>query len=386
MKNTLLMSCLLLPALLLLASCASSTATPPAPENPRPVGGVPASTPERDWANILVHAKKEGKVSAYSAGWGAEIRVPLTEAFEKKHGIELEFTGFGRGVEQANRARMEKAAGLNIADVFPSGSGTLLTVMKPEGLLGDMEPFLILPEVTDPKLWGGQLPFIDKDRKAFAMIGNINRYIMYNTEQVKKGEIASYRDLLKPQYKGKINLNDPSLTGSGSAMFSFLAQTWTVDESKDFLRRLVKEQGVIILRDTRLQVETVARGKYAIALAPMPAPVREFLKAGAPVDMAIVKEGTAASPSAGVIGVPVTVPRPNATRVFINWLLSREGQTLFSRVYGSRSMRSDVPAEGVDPVFLPQPGESVVLETEDRVLFQGRMMTIIGDVLRQVSE
>ncbi len=56
---------------------------------------------------------------------------------------------------------------------------------------------------------------------------------------------------------------------------------------------------------------------------------------------------------------------PDAAKLFVNWLLTKEGQTVFSKGVGSPSFRMDVTTEGFNPMFLPQQGEKVFLDSED---------------------
>ncbi len=189
------------------------------------------------WETTLANAKKEGKVLVYTI-WAAKTRTLLTQAFKDKYGIELEFTPFARGSDLLARYQAEKRAGLLTADVFGVGANSFINMIKPEGLLGPIEPLLILPEVTDPKGWtGGKFPFIDRDRQVIGMIAAIQRHLDYNINMVKEGEISGYKDLLKPQYKGKIAMADPSMTGTALAMFSHMAHDlWTVEEASQWLR------------------------------------------------------------------------------------------------------------------------------------------------------
>lgn len=377
-----------------LAQCAPASTTAPAQPSPSAVSDGKSAAPsmaawQTQWDSTLQAARKEGTLSIYCTSWGQDTQRALTDAFRKKYGIDSEFTILSRGVEVAARAQTEKSAGLFIADVFGTGSGTLLPLMKPQGLLGNLQSTLILPEVTDPKIWGGRLPFLDDDKKTFGMVANTERFILYNTDLVKKGEITTYKDLLSPRYKGKIILNDPTIAGAGNTLFLFLADgVWDLDQAKDFLQQLITQQDVVISRDARLLVETVARGKYAIVLGPSIAYVKEFFKAGAPVDLAMVKEGTSVNATNGTIAVPATVAHPNASKGFINWLLSQEGQSVFTRNMGIPSMRTDVsiPAE-MDPRYLPQPGEKLSYENEEMIFFRtGKMATALDEVMRQAGK
>ncbi|MBI4330464.1 MAG: extracellular solute-binding protein [Chloroflexi bacterium] len=378
---------------LVLAACAGPSSPAPEVKTVRERTAVPGAKAgwEQDWANILGKAKEERTVTVYFTGWGQETRIVLTETVKKKFGIDVEFYFFGRGVEMVARTERETAAGLNVADIIGTGAGTLLPIMKPQGLLGDIEPLLVLPEVTDPRAWlGGKFPFIDKDRTAVGMVANTARYVTYNTDMVKKDEITTYKDLLKPQYRGKLMLGDPAISGSGQTLFASLARgVWNMEETLDFLRQLIKQQEVVIQRDPRLLVELVARGKYAVVVGAPPVQVKEFLKAGAPIDLAFVKEGTTVSATNGTFGVRTALAHPNAARVLVNWLLTKEGQTVFSRLQGIPSSRIDVPTEGLglDPRFLPQPGEKLVFEDEEMILFRGGELTsALNEVIRQAGK
>ena len=62
----------------------------------------------------------------------------------------------------------------------------------------------------------------------------------------------------------------------------------------------------------------------------------------------IPKEGTYLSGSTGDVGIINRAPHPNAARLFANWLLTKEGQTLWSKAELVQSARLDVPTD-----FLP---------------------------------
>lgn len=355
------------------------------PKEPAPVIGKDraAETPARadsktDWERKVAEAQKEGELVVYSTA-ASGVRVALSEAFRNKFGLKLDFVT-GRGPEITSRVVREKNAGLFIADVV-TGGGTLLTQgLKPEGILADLEPLLILPEVKNPKAWrAGKPPFLDKEHKAIAFVGVVERYIVRNTEMVKDGEIESFKDLLRPEWKAKLVMNDPSVSGSGSAFITVLAQIWGVDAARDYMRQLVKQEPVIT-RNWRQQVEWTARGRYPISIAPNTDNVIEFKKNGAPISGVIVREGSKLGSSTGCLGVPANVVHPNASIVFVNWLLSQEGQSLWSKTAGVSSERLDVPNDHVDPERKPGPGENYVIGDEEHFNLQTPMMKIAQEI------
>jgi len=59
-------------------------------------------------------------------------------------------------------------------------------------------------------------------------------------------------------------MNDPTVPGAGNSFVSILATIWGVEEAKEFLRQLVK-QDLAITRDLRQQVEWVLRENTKLA-------------------------------------------------------------------------------------------------------------------------
>ena len=74
----------------------------------------------------------------------------------------------------------------------------------------------------------------------------------------------------------------------------------------------------------------------------------EWARKGLPVaivDPRLLKEGTGLSSSSSGLGLFNRAPHPNAAKVYINWLLSKEGQTEFAVASGYISSRLDVPTD-----------------------------------------
>ncbi|MBI4334486.1 MAG: extracellular solute-binding protein [Chloroflexi bacterium] len=382
---------LLVPVLaaLVWTGCARSVEpTPSAPEKAVPAKSVPKPDWEVRWENTLAKARSEGIIRVYTI-WRPETRTTLTQAFKEKYGIEVEFTPFSRGPELIAKFQAEKRAGLNLVDVFGVGGTTLIASMKPEGLLAPVEPLLILPEVTNAKLWrGGELPIKDKGGYAVSMLAGLQRYITYNSDLIREGEITTYKDLLKPQYKGKIAINDPSVPGQGNAWFGHLARDlWNVEEASEFLRQLIVQQEAVVQRDNRLHAEWVARGKYPVGLATLFDNLAEFIKLGAPLKMVVVKEGDKILSGAGAIGVPPVSAHPAATALFVNWILTKEGQTnLAIKGFGIPSLRADVSTESINPIFIPGPQEKIFYDSEEDILFRGKMQEVARKIIQEASK
>jgi iron(III) transport system substrate-binding protein len=318
---------------------------------------------EEEWDKLLKAAKNEGQVMIYGRV-GPEIRKALKKEFLGKYGIDLDFLYLARGRELAARMKKERRAGLYLADVVVHGATTGINLLKPTGIFESMEPLLILPEVTDPKVWRPDFCFIDRDRMIKPMRASFFRYAARNTNLVKEGEINSYRDLLNLKWKGRIVMYDPTGPGSGNMFISLLSRVWGHEQTLGFQRQLIKQEPTVI-KDLRLPWEWLARGKYSVGIALSAELCPEMLDLGAPVAQVKVIEGGLLGSGAATIAVVNKRPHPNATAVFVNWILTREGQTVWSEADGHPGSRLDLSNEWIHPTFLPGPGEKVTVDNEE---------------------
>lgn len=348
--------------LLFLSACSTQTERPgalnssgiaPQKEERRPVLSSDESR-KVEWEKTLEAAKKEGRVVIYAASTGPAIKDAIG-IFKQKYGLALEVVS-GRGGEVSRKLITERSNGLFIVDVFNVGMNNNLGEAKPAGALDPLESVFILPEISDPKAWiGGELPWGDKDRLVFKFFAYPSSPIGINTIQAKPEEIKSYYDLLSPKWKSKIAMNDPTLAGIGFNSFSSLIYNKALD--LDFFRQLIQQQPVVV-RDQRLQIDWVAKGRYAVALWPQPAPFAEYREAGAPITfIPTPAEGTQLAVGGGSLSIVNRAPHPNAARVFINWLLSKEGQLYMQTTQQLQSARVDISTEGLDPFKRRKDGE-----------------------------
>ena len=352
-----------------------------APSASNPPGNPVQTGWEKKWNDTLAAAKKEGVVLVY-ANVLPETRATVPAAFQKKYGIKADFL-LGTGAQLGTRFVTEFQSGTPVADILILGATTLIINVKPLKALQPIEPLLILPEVKDKKKWYGEkIPYVDVDTQALGFLTLYNGALMRNTETVKAGDVTSFLDLLKPQWKGKVSMFDPSIAGSGAVGLATLAESIGYDKAMDYLATMIKQQEAVIVRDKRVQMESVARGKYAIALWPSADVVDQFIKLRSPVASVRTKEGGYVTSSGGGVGVSAKPSNPNAAVVFTNWLLSQEGQSIFSKSFQTRSARTDVTLEGILPDFLIPPGVKPYWEAEEGLLSRGKLME---DAARIVS-
>ncbi|HEY3302465.1 MAG TPA: extracellular solute-binding protein [Candidatus Binatia bacterium] len=308
-----------------------------------------------DWDSTLEAAKKEGKVTVIS-DVTATMRDALTHEFQKKYGLSVELFG-SAGREVPPRVAAERKAGRFLWDIYIHGSTTALEAMIPMGAFDPLEPALMLPDVKDPRAWrGGAIEFLDPNKTVMVMTPFHRGTIFYNTKIVNAKEFKSHKDLLDPKWKGKMMVDDPRRAGPGAATFTFFYLHQ--DLGSDFIRALGKQQ-LTISRDYAQEVDAVGQGRYPVLIGAADFVAIARARQGVPigiVDARQLKEGTDLSPTNGNLALFNKAPNPNAAKVYINWLLSKEGQTIFARANGYISARLDVPTDHTEPWRVPLPG------------------------------
>ena len=282
-----------------------------------------------DWDKIVEAGRKEGKVVA-SIPPSAELRKLMELTFPKRYGIGVEFVP-ARGGNIIRRMVDEAKAGVQYFDIHIGGTESAITGLLPENVLEPVEPLFVLPEVKDPKQWWGGHIWVDNAKRyIYSFVAYQTVSLWSNTDLYKPTEFKSFDDLLAPKLQGKIGISDPRTPGSGSSMWSYMNYI----KGEEFLKRFTAQK-LFVTRDLRLLAENLARGKIAVTSGIGYSEFLPFIKAGLPVTpLPVPKEGLYVSGGYGHLMVFKNQPHPNATKVFVNWLLGRDGQELFSRGMG----------------------------------------------------
>ncbi len=291
-----------------------------------------------EWEKVVRRAKSEGKV-VVSLPPSAELRRRLEEAFERRFtGIDLE-PALDMGAKNIRRMIDESRAGVRYFDVHVGGASGMITGLVPAGVVVPLEPYMLLPEVSDPKSWwGGHIYTDEAKRFVYSFSAYLSQNLYRNTNLVNPEEIRSYDDLLNPKWKGKIGFLDPRKPGPGDATWSYM---WDV-KGEDYLRRLV-QQDLQLTSNVRSLGESLAKGKLAITVGLSYFLLVPFIRAGLPLKaLPIPKEGTYATGGAGNVVALKNPSHPSAAKVFVNWLLSKEGQEIFGKAMGHATRRLDV--------------------------------------------
>jgi ABC-type Fe3+ transport system substrate-binding protein len=290
-----------------------------------------------DWDKIVEAAKKEGKVVA-SIPPSPELRKLMEIAFTRSFGIGVEFVP-ARGGAIIQRMVSEAKTGVQYFDLHIGGTESVVTGLLPENVLDLVEPYFVLPEVKDPKQWwGGHIWADNAKRFIYNFVAYQTVSLWSNPNEYKPAEFKSFDDLLSPKLQGRIGISDPRTPGSGSSMWSYMHYI----KGEEYLRKLVAQK-LFITRDLRLLADNLAKGKIAVTSGIGYSEFYPFIKANLPVTpLSVPKEGLYVSGGYGHLTILKNPPHPNATRVFVNWLLGRDGQEIFSRGMGVGTRRLDI--------------------------------------------
>lgn len=250
------------------------------------------------------------------------------------------------GAEFIARIKTERAAGKYLWDVALAGPPVGYILAHDGTILDPVLPEFVDPEVNNPDVWGGwHNAFTDAEGKYEFAMANFIAGPWFNALMIppEKVEKLGIKLLLDPSVKGKIAWHDPAVQGAGQPYTLLLREKL----GDDGLKQVITEQKPQFFQDQFQVVEAMARGTAWIGIGP---PVRSliapYIQAGVKVD--IRNFGPSPDESLQEIGgsglfVFKNRPHPNATRVFINWLLSKDVQYRMAKALDQATRRLDTP-------------------------------------------
>ena len=362
-----------------LAACGSEqpTATPP-PGEP----GAPAAAPmgfEAEWEALIEAAQDEGRL--VMAGGGSSVFVrKYYEYFGDQFGIKTVLSG-GSGTEQANRILAEQGAGRYEVDLVHAGNTTIKARLGPRAL-EFFPPWLFHPEVIDESLWfEGKHKYADpKTQTGFVYAARVSApgtdgaglSLWYNTNLVSQEEIEALEtpwDLLQDKWKGEFVSGDVSGGGGGTGQ---LINAWRdPNMGEEWLRAYWLGMEPFITDDQRLIESSLVNGRFHWAYSSSADGLYDLRDLGAPVsnkfprNLSFIRELTGGG-TRGSFAIAKNPPHPSATKLYINWFLSREGQT-YAQSRLERDIRpergamislrdDDIPVGLTLPEFRREPG------------------------------
>lgn len=253
---------------------------------------------------LLEKARPEGEVVVYATFTESN---PLANAFRKRYPsltVNVRRLGGGRLLDAA---LTEYRAGRHLVDAFIGGSTSARPLIN-AGVIGRYDS----PERAfyDPDF---------KDEKGY-WTAFFSRHLVFafNTTLVPPQRLPkSYFDLLDPYWKGKLGIDDhPGNWLAG------MIKAYGKEKAAELLRGLARQNPKII-RGRTLKAQLMAAGEIHAAIDQTEEGIIEMKKKGAPVDYLLPE-------NAPVLTNPVLLaknaPHPYAGALFVDFLLSKEGQ------------------------------------------------------------
>lgn len=329
-------------ALLLLLPFAATAAVPAAATKSE--SAAPSSNRQiymyqgRDREQRLVeNAKRERSIVVYTS-MNTKDSGPLVEAFEKKYGIKVTLWR-DHNEKVLERILSEAQAGVHAFDVVETQGIEMERLSRAQ----------ILERFYSPH-------FRDIPPEAFAKNGHyvadrFNFFVVaYNTNLVKGNDVPhTYEDLLNPKWAGKI-----AIEVSDVDWFAAVTKAMCEQYGLAFFRKLAANNPLMLSGHTDI-AEKVAGGEIPIAATVYNHGAERLRKKGAPIEWKPLAP-TFGRPAG--IGVAKRAPHPHAALLFVDFVLSKEGQEIIkerNRVPSSTEVDSPLnkfPYETIDPVLV----------------------------------
>jgi iron(III) transport system substrate-binding protein len=317
-----------------------------------------------EWDKLVQEAGKEGKLTVYVGDYEELVR-----EFERTY-PQVKTSVVVDPRQLSSRILAERRADKYLADILMVGPTASITTLARS--LDPLKPVLIHPEVLDESKWfAGKHWWADEQGQyTFVFQGNVASAFGINTHLIKPGEVKSYWDFLNARWKGKVMVRDIRQPGPGAGSARMLYHHPEIGAK--YLYRLFSEMDAYISGDARTMGDLLAKGRYAIFFFTGGAGIKDMETIGLPVTDRIegLKEGGFLSANWGTLALMNRAPHPRAARLFVNWALSRRGQTTFQNVISMprnavNSLRMDIPKDHLPIYERLKPGEKYFASFQD---------------------
>jgi iron(III) transport system substrate-binding protein len=288
-----------------------------------------------DRKKLVEAANKEGNVVFYTSMDAGDAR-SLTQAFQKKYpGIKTDFYRAGREAV-FSRFSLEQKAGRFVTDIVSVGEFHILE-MKKQGLITrylspEMQAFG--PEFKDPQGY-------------WTCVYLTVAVLAYNTRRVKPDEVPRrYEDLLSPKWKSRM-----ALDANEERWVPGLMQTMGRGKTVSFLKALA-QQDIYIRRGRSLLTQLLLAGEFDVQIVAYWHEVNRLMRDKAPIGWVGMEPAISGAPQISMVS---KAPHPNAARLFIDFVISAEGQGIIAKL-GRVAARPGIKPEGYPEklkLFLP---------------------------------
>jgi ABC-type Fe3+ transport system substrate-binding protein len=283
-------------------------------------------------------AKKEGEVMVYTSLVPEDLTA-LAAAFEKKYGVKLK-TWRANSEKVLQRAVTEARAGRHDADIVETNGPQLESLYREKGLQPLYSPHLkdLMPQA--------------RMKHGYWVGTRINMFVQsYNTNLVRKEELPkSYADLAHPRWKGRLGIE-----AEDEDWFAMVIKELGEEAGLRTFREIVRVNGLSVRKGHTLLAGLVASGEIPLALTTYSHGAEKMKQKGAPVEWFAIAPAIG---RANGIGVTTKPPHPHAAALFVDFLLSPEGQQILQKGgYVPANLRvkdraQSLPLKFVDPAVI----------------------------------
>ncbi|WP_162940084.1 ABC transporter substrate-binding protein [Gryllotalpicola protaetiae] len=317
-----------------LAACSQAASTPAASSAAPSVSATPDSAAEQA---LIAQAKQGGKVQLYTSV-DPTTAATLANQFQQLYGIPVQVTRLVSGPLVA-RYTAEAQAGKPVADVVIAANEPFFADGLSKGWL--------LPMTS------AQVPNIAQLPKTFQYDGSVGvgtsrlSGLAVNTQLVTSGAPTTWQQLTDAKWKGKMVTDDPR------TIPVVLAQWQALDKKLgDSYLQKIAQQDVEWAPSLVTGVQEVAAGEKTLAFGINQGHVSPLISTApnAPVTQPITYLKPVDVGFAWNAGVSAHSGNPAGGRLFINWLLTDQGQQLFNGATLSPSVLPAVTIPGAPPI------------------------------------
>ncbi|SJM55043.1 ABC transporter substrate-binding protein [Gulosibacter sp. 10] len=296
-------------------------------------------------AELFAAAQEEGSLTFYTGG--SEVsEQQAAEAFTEATGIDVDIVRLAPN-KLNERILSEQAAGQLAADVIRISGEDLI-----EGIAdaGAFAPTTLSADVAD----GLFEEAVYDDGLYYSSFDRVYSF-GYNSQIVEEADAPqNWEDLLDPKWDGQIGIVQVGAGGSTAALTRFqfdrLGEEWMEGLAANNPR---------IYDSSAALTDGLARGEISIGTIPIATGYSAVLD-GAPISIATPEEGAAAYPF--YLGQTQSASNPAAAEVFVNWLLSDEGQALAASI-GDFPVREGAPNPSIGDIELPSADSDFVFRS-----------------------
>jgi iron(III) transport system substrate-binding protein len=156
-----------------------------------------------------------------------------------------------------------------------------------------------------------------------------------NTKLVANEDVPrSYQDLLLPKWKGKMNFGSDEY-----AWYSVMLDGMGKAKGLDFMRALARQQLHIPGGSSIMRLQLMLAGESALVIAARGRRATEYKEKGAPIDYRMLDPYPGEPNSLALMR---RSSHPHASMLFIDWMLSEEGQTVLAQQVPRMTLRKGI--------------------------------------------